>query len=109
MQARAAFIALLLPITISAASFTLSSNSTTAQTLGSGSGQTGIINALISLTVSGATNAVTISGNSATLTNLGTISQTGTGRAVRDNTGSITAAPPTPPPSCRPPTTTSFK
>src|SRR5262249_27266774 len=40
-----------------------------------------------SLTLSGSTNAVTISGNNATLTNLGTISQTGTGRAVRDNTG----------------------
>jgi hypothetical protein len=39
------------------------------------------------LTVSGASVAVTISGNNATLTNLGSISQTGTGRVVRDNTG----------------------
>ena len=31
--------------------------------------------------------AVTVSGNNATLTNLGTISQTGNGRAIRDNTG----------------------
>ena len=70
-----------------ATSFTLSSDSTTAQTLGSGSGQTGTVNPGVSLTVSGSTVAVTISGNSATLTNLGTISQTGTGRVIRDNTG----------------------
>jgi hypothetical protein len=70
-----------------AASFTISSNSTTAQTLGSGSGQTGTVNAGVSQTVSGSTVAVTITGNNATLTNLGTISQTGTGRVIRDNTG----------------------
>gem|GEM_PF-5697195 len=40
-----------------------------------------------SLTVSGSTVAVTISGNDATLNNFGTINQTGTGRAVRDNIG----------------------
>ena len=71
----------------SAASFTITSNSTTAQTLGSASGQSGTIAAGKALTVSGGTVAVTISGNNATLTNLGTISQTGSGRAVRDNTG----------------------
>jgi hypothetical protein len=70
-----------------ATSFTISSNSTTAQTLGSSSGQTGTVNAGKSLTVSGTTVAVTITGNNATLTNNGTISQTGSGRAVRDNTG----------------------
>ncbi|MEI6818384.1 MAG: PEP-CTERM sorting domain-containing protein [Verrucomicrobiota bacterium] len=67
--------------------FTLSSNSTTAQTLGSGASQTGTVNANKSLTVSGTTVAVTISGNNETLTNLGTISQTGTGRVIRDNVG----------------------
>lgn len=70
-----------------AGSFTISNASTTAQTLGTGSGQTGSITASGSLTASGGAVAVTISGNSATLTNLGTISQTGTGRAIRDNTG----------------------
>ena len=70
-----------------ATSFTISTASTTPQTLGSGAGQTGTVTATGSLTVSGGTVAVTISGNSATLTNLGTIKQTGTGRVIRDNTG----------------------
>jgi hypothetical protein len=60
---------------------------TAAKTLGTGSGQTGSVAATGTLSVSGSTNAVTISGNNATLTNLGTIKQTGTGRAIRDNTG----------------------
>ena len=73
---------------VSAASFTISGASTTAQTLsGNPADQTGTITSTGSLTVSGGTVAVTISGNNATLTNLGTISQTGTGRAIRDNTG----------------------
>ena len=55
--------------------------------MGPGTGQTGTIESTASLTVSGGTNAVTISGNDATLTNLGTLEQTGTGRAIRDNTG----------------------
>lgn len=70
-----------------AASFTINNASTTAQTLGSAAGQTGTITATGSLTVSGGTVAVTITGNNATLTNLGTLKQTGTGRAIRDNTG----------------------
>jgi hypothetical protein len=72
--------------TASAGSFNITGSSSTAQTLGSGSGQTGTITDTGSLTVSGTTNAVTISGNNATLTNLGTLEQTGTGRAIRDNT-----------------------
>jgi hypothetical protein len=71
----------------SAASFNITGPSTTAQTLGSGAGQTGTITDTGSLTVSGGTNAVTITGNNATLMNLGTLEQTGTGRAIRDNTG----------------------
>lgn len=70
-----------------AANFDISTPSTAAQTLGTGSGQTGTVEKTGSLTVSGSTVAVAISGNNATLTNLGTISQTGNGRAVRDNTG----------------------
>ena len=50
-------------------------------------GETGTVAATGSLTVTGSTVAVTITGNSATLSNLGTISQTGTGRVIRDNTG----------------------
>lgn len=70
-----------------AATFVISGTSTSAQTLGTGSGQTGTVQDGASLTVSGSTVAVTISGNNETLTNLGTIKQTGSGRAVRDNTG----------------------
>ena len=55
--------------------------------MGPGAGQTGTIESTGSLTVSGGTNAVTITGNTATLTNLGALEQTGTGRAIRDNTG----------------------
>jgi hypothetical protein len=69
----------------SAGNFTISNASTSAQTLGAG--QTGAITASGSLTVNGSTVAVTLSGNGSSLTNLGTLSQTGTGRAIRDNTG----------------------
>lgn len=71
----------------SAASFTVTGADTAAKTLGSGSGQTGNVSATGALVVSGSTVAVTVTGSNATLTNLGTISQTGTGRVVRDNTG----------------------
>ena len=68
-----------------ATSFTFTTAQTTAQTLGAG--QTGTVTATGSLTVSGSTVAVTVNGSNATLSNLGTIKQTGTGRVVRDNTG----------------------
>lgn len=68
-------------------SFTVAGASSTAQTLGKGAGQTGKIEKGGVLTLSDSSNAVTISGNQATLTNLGTIAQTGTGRVIRDNTG----------------------
>lgn len=91
---RTLFVALvaagLLPLSaapVFAGSFAITGNSTTAQTLGSGAGQTGTVDNGASLTVGGGTVAVTISGSNATLTNLGTINQTGTGRVVRDNTG----------------------
>ncbi|MDH0864877.1 PEP-CTERM sorting domain-containing protein [Mitsuaria sp. GD03876] len=70
-----------------AASFDLCGAFTAAQTLGSGSGQTGALCATGTLAVGGSTVAVTISGNNATLNNLGSITQTGTGRVIRDNTG----------------------
>ncbi len=84
--AAALAVALALP-NASAASFTINSPTTTGQTLGTGAGQTGTVTATGTLTVSGSTTAVTISGANASLTNLGTIRQTGTGRAIRDNTG----------------------
>jgi hypothetical protein len=70
-----------------ATNFDISAPSNAAQTLGSGSGQTGTVEKTGTLTASGGTVAVTISGNNAALTNLGTINQTGTGRDLRDNTG----------------------
>lgn len=68
----------------SAASFTVTGSSTTAQTLNTN--ETGTVNAGGSLTVSGSTVAVTLGGNNATIVNLGTMKQTGTGRVIRDNT-----------------------
>jgi hypothetical protein len=80
-------LALLAAGPVQATSFALSANSAASQTLGSGSGQTGVVNKGVTLSVSGADVAVTLTGNNATLTNLGTIAQTGNGRVVRDNTG----------------------
>ncbi|MFZ4285366.1 beta strand repeat-containing protein [Variovorax sp. HJSM1_2] len=88
--ARSLFAIACLPLGISTAyagPFTIMGTSTGAQTLGSGAGQTGSISDTGSLLVSGSTVAVTITGANATLDNQGTISQTGTGRVVRDNTG----------------------
>ncbi|HVW07703.1 MAG TPA: PEP-CTERM sorting domain-containing protein [Bryobacteraceae bacterium] len=70
-------------------SFEISTNTTTGsgQTLGSGSGQTGKVDQGVSYTVTGGTVAITITGANATVDNQGTISQTGNGRIVRDNTG----------------------
>jgi hypothetical protein len=70
-----------------AGDFDITTPTSTPQTLGPGSGQTGIIEAGGSLSVGGSTVAITLSGANATLTNLGTISQTGSGRAIRDNAG----------------------
>lgn len=89
-QARvcALLVAAILPLsagTASAAAFDITTNSTSAQSL-AGS-QTGSVAAGKALTVGGATVAVTVTGNSATINNNGTILQTGTGRVVRDNTG----------------------
>lgn len=77
-----------------AANFTVSGASTTAQTLKAG--DAGTVTAGSTLTVADTVNAdnsvnavvaVTIKGNGATLNNNGTITTTGTGRVVRDNTG----------------------
>lgn len=70
---------------VQAANFSVTGTSTTAQSLAAS--QTGSVAAGGSLTVSGSTVAVTVTGNNATLTNLGSITQTGTGRVIRDNTG----------------------
>lgn len=71
--------------TASATPFTITGASATAQTLAAG--QAGSVAAGGALTVSGSTSAVTITGSNATLDNQGAIAQTGTGRAIRDNTG----------------------
>lgn len=68
----------------SAAPFTISGASTAAQTLDTG--EAGTVTASGALTVGGSTVAVTLNGNNATLVNLGTVKQTGTGRVIRDNT-----------------------
>jgi hypothetical protein len=80
-------LAAVLPMAASAADFpgTISDANTKAQTLAAG--QSGTVAIGGSLAVSGDKVAVTVSGNNATLNNLGTIRQTGTGRVVRDNTG----------------------
>ncbi|CAN5721576.1 hypothetical protein BH11VER1_BH11VER1_21060 [soil metagenome] len=82
-----------------AATFILSSNSTTAQTLNA-NGETGTVNSGVSLTLGGSTVAVSMSATTS-LTNNGTIQQTGTGRAIDStaanssltisNTGTISA------------------
>ena len=90
-QTHAALLALVLSSSLStcafaaAASFEVLSNNTntSAQTLGSAN--TGIVDTNATLSVSGSTVAVTITGNS-TITNNGTILQTGTARAIYDNT-----------------------
>ena len=68
-----------------AGSFAITNNSTTAQSLGAG--QTGSISAAGNLSVSGATVAITVTGSNATISNLGSVLQTGNGRVIRDNTG----------------------
>ncbi len=72
----------------SAASFNFTTAQTAAQTLSAN--QTGVITSTGSLTVGGGTVAVTVNGNNASLNNQGGLIQSGTGRAIRDNTG-ITA------------------
>jgi hypothetical protein len=67
-------------VSLQASTFVISSNSTTAQTL-SANGETGTVNAGKSLTLGGSTVDVTMSATT-TLTNNGTIQQTGTGRAI---------------------------
>ena len=68
-----------------AADITIGANSTTAQSLAASQKLT--VDNGVSLTVGGSTVAVALKGNNATVDNQGTISQTGTGRAIRDNTG----------------------
>ena len=70
-----------------AANFDISTASTTAQTLSASQTGTIELNGSITLPSGNSTVAVTITGNGATLTNLGSIIQNGTGRVVRDNTG----------------------
>ncbi|MEP6671923.1 MAG: PEP-CTERM sorting domain-containing protein [Chthoniobacter sp.] len=78
-----------------AASFTISTASTTKQTLAGG--ESGVVTSTGSLTVTGNNVAITVTGSS-TITNNGSIQQTtvltggnaGNGRVIRDNTGGLT-------------------
>lgn len=75
------------PLAATAAAFpgTINTAITAAQTLDKN--QSGTVSSTGSLTVAGSSVAVTVTGNGATLNNLGVIFQSGTGRVVRDNTG----------------------
>ena len=84
---QALLVAATLPLTMQsafAADFTINGANSTVRTLGKD--DTGTVTANGSLTIGGAV-AVTITGNNATLNNQGGIRQTGSGRAIRDNTG----------------------
>lgn len=72
---------------VCATPFLITTPSTAAQVLGSASGETGTVAQGAALTVGGSTVAVSITGNDAVLNNQGSIVQTGTGRAIRDNKG----------------------
>ncbi len=89
MQKLSIFAAVSLALGASAASaadFTINSASTANQTLGPDSGETGNITATGSL-VAGSGSAITVTGNDATISNLGTLEATGIGgRAVIDGT-----------------------
>lgn len=74
-------------LTASAANFTLTSNSSTAQSLTNG--ESGLINPGVFLSTSGGTVALTMTGTSQ-FTNNGTIRQTGTGRTIDSNSGNAT-------------------
>lgn len=85
---QALLVAATLPLTMQsafAADFTINGASSTVRTLGKD--DTGTVTASGSLTVGGGAVAVTVTGNNATLNNQGSIRQTGSGRAIRDNTG----------------------
>ena len=64
----------------------IAGNVTTAQTLPSGAG---VVTSTGNLQVSGSSVAITVTGTSS-IQNSGMIKQTGTGRAIRDNTGGLT-------------------
>lgn len=67
--------------------FTFLDAQTAAQTLGAAPGETGSVTSTGSLTVKGSSPVVAITGHNATVDNQGSMSQTGSGRVVRDNTG----------------------
>lgn len=69
----------------SATPFSIAGIVTAPQTLGSA--ETGTVAPGAALTVADAAVAVTVNGSNATLNNQGAITQKGTGRAIRDNTG----------------------
>lgn len=90
-HARAPFILvplLLAAATAQAADTTISSSSATAQTVSANSSLT--VSATGTLTVSGKTPAISAAGANITLSNLGTINQSGTGRVIVDTASTST-------------------
>ena len=81
----AAAMLLCAPGRATAASFTINSSSSTAQSLGSS--ETGSVTSAGTLSTSNGSQSVAFTGNNATLTNSGTIKNTSNGRVLRDNTG----------------------
>ncbi|WP_332879592.1 PEP-CTERM sorting domain-containing protein [Massilia sp. S19_KUP03_FR1] len=71
-----------LSASVSAAPFSITTNSSTAQEAGAGAVAAGA-----SLTVAGPTAAVTMSGRRATFSNFGSVAQTGTGHAILARSG----------------------
>jgi hypothetical protein len=80
-------VALASPVLAQATSFTITASSKTAQTLGNG--ETGTVGAGATLLTGRSTVTVTITGDNATVNNLGTILQADNGRAIRA-TGAVT-------------------
>jgi hypothetical protein len=72
----------LTPAVALAGPLSITTNSSTAQTVGAGSSKSGTLAAGASLKVTGATAALTLSGNGATFSNFGTLAQDGVGNAI---------------------------
>jgi PEP-CTERM motif len=87
-QRLVALLALLAAPAAFAASFNITGNDTSAETLATG--ETGNVTATGDLNISGGTVSVTVSGGTVSLTNSGLIRQTGTGRAIDANTAGTT-------------------
>lgn len=87
LRACALAAALLCASPLHATTFTVASGTTNTSAQSLARNQTGTVEAGGTLSVAGGSVAVTLTGDNASFTNLGSALQTGTGRLVRDNTG----------------------